>query len=120
MDSEKKNLNTGEENPNLIYSSDESDYEHKKNSMKIKDKTIKKKTNEEKILDLKKINRKKYKLIMDNEKIKQKIENEITNNCEEIMNLCEHKWEMIVPYGERTYYECVKCRNTCRRPPTNY
>ena len=85
MDFEIKNLNTGEINPNLIYSDEEDNY------LKIKNKIIKKKTNEEKILDLKKLNRTKYKLIMEYEKIKQKIESEINNNCEEIKNLCDHK-----------------------------
>jgi hypothetical protein len=37
------------------------------------------------------------------------IKNEISQNKLKIQELCEHKYERISQYGERTHHVCYKC-----------
>ena len=38
-----------------------------------------------------------------------KLKEEINNTNNKIQKICEHDWERIIVYGERTSYECIKC-----------
>ena len=39
----------------------------------------------------------------------QKLRDQVETNNEEIVKLCDHTYESVCVYGERTKYVCTKC-----------
>lgn len=68
----------------------------------------------EELNELKIINKNNFKLINDYKNKIKKIQKEIKLNERIIQDNCEHDYERIIEYGERTYYCCKICNYDTR------
>jgi phage host-nuclease inhibitor protein Gam len=61
-----------------------------------------------------------YKLIAYYENQIKKLKIDIDNNKKEIQEECEHEYERIAEYGERTYFACKICEHNTRSSRINF
>ena len=61
-----------------------------------------------------------YRLIAYYENQIKKLKDDIDNNNKEIEEECNHEYERIAEYGERTYFACKKCEHNTRLNRINH